>query len=161
MMTEYLLALDSKTLILGISAITAIAAVHRNSIINRRRATVDLVLHQRSNQKLIEANNIVNPILSTNEITRYADDSKKDTPEREAILTILNNYEFICVGIKEKAFDINLYKRMSYGIVIRDWGCFKPFVYHLRQAHDRPTLFQEFEWLAIKFKKSKLKAYND
>ncbi len=153
--------LDAKTTILGISAIVALFAVYRNSVISRRRATVDLVLHQRSDDKLKELDELINPILHKNQITKFCDDAHKDSKERAAILEILNNYEFIAVGVREKAFDFNLYKRMSYGTVVRDWDCFKSFVYDLRQKNDRKTLFQEFEWLAKKFKKNKLKADTD
>lgn len=158
---EILLLLDAKIIILGLSVLIASIAIHRNTIIAKRRATVDLVLQQRNDESLTKANELVNPILNSNDITKFADESNKDSPEREAILTILNNYEFISVGIRENAFDIKIFKRMNYGIVVRDWSCFKPFVVHLRERHDRPTLFQEFEWLATKFKKKKLKVDND
>jgi hypothetical protein len=158
---DFLLQLDAKTNILGISAIVALFAVYRNSVINRRRATVDLVLHQKNDTDLADANKIINPLLKSNNITKYSDDEYKDSDERAAILEILNNYEFIAVGIREKAFDLALYKRMKYSIVVRDWDCFKSFVYDLRQKKGSKTPFQEFEWLAKKFKKNKLKVDDD
>lgn len=155
---DFLLQLDAKTTILGISAIVALFAVYRNSVISRRRATVDLVLHQKNDTELTRLNELINPLLVSNKITKYSDDEHKDSDERAAILEILNNYEFIAVGIREKAFDRALYKRMNYSIVVRDWECFQPFIIDFRKKHATKTAFQEFEWLANKFRKNKLKA---
>lgn len=149
--------MDLKTITLGISALVALYSIHRNTQVSRKRATVDLVLHQKNDQALSKANKLVNPLLKSNRITSFADDSQKDTAERAAILDILNNYEFIAVGMREGAFDLQVYIRMSYGTVTRDWKCFEPFVCHLREVHQRPTLFQEFEWLHSKFKQKKLR----
>jgi hypothetical protein len=158
---DFLLQLDAKTTILGISAIVALFAVYRNTVISRRRATVDLVLHQKQDSGLAEANILVNPLIQNNNISDFCTESAKGSEERKAIFKILNNYEFVAVGVREKAFDLSLYKRMSHGTVVRDWDCFKSFVYDLRQKTERPTLFQEFEWLAKMFKKSRLKADSD
>lgn len=62
--------------------------------------------------------------------------------------------------MREKAFDLNLYKRMSYSTVINDWKALKPFVFDLRRLVSSHTLFQEFQWLAEKFSRKTLKPDN-
>lgn len=152
--------MDANSYILTASVAAAILSILRNQVINRRRATVDLVLHQRSDLDLKAANSVVNPLLHANDITRFAAEDQKESGETKAILDVLNNYEFVASGIKEKAFDFKLYKRMRYQMVIRDWEKFKAFVYHLRSSRNHPTLFQDFEWLATKFKDKPLKKNN-
>lgn len=148
---------DLKTVILGISAVVALYAVYRNTEISKKRATIDLVMHQKNDEKLQSANQVVNPILKTNRITRFADDEHKDSEERKSILIILNNYEFISTGMREGVFHFGVYKRMRYGEIKRDWECFEPFILDLRSKTKRATLFQEFEWLAKKLKKKPLR----
>lgn len=150
--------MDAKTIILGISAVIALAAVRYNFTINRKKATVDLMLEQKRNPSLGKARMAVLNLNSKCSLTQYADNQYKGTEERDAILLVINNYEFIATGIREGAFDRNLYKRMNYSTVMHDWKALKPFVYEMRKIHDISTIFQEFEWLADKFRKRKLKA---
>lgn len=76
-------------------------------------------------------------------------------------MLILNDYEFVASSMRDKAFNICLYKRMRYSVVVSDWEALKAFVHEKRQEVSRPTLFQEFEWMAKKFKKKPLKQDND
>lgn len=152
--------MDAKTIVLTISAIIALIAVINHARTSRRQATIDLVIHQKNDEHLSEARDIVTRLNSDNELTTYAHSQNKGSDERNAILAVLNNYEFIATGMRESAFDLKLYKRMSYSIVVSDWRALKPFIYDLRRQVDRDTIFQEFEWLAGKFCKEQLKADN-
>jgi hypothetical protein len=153
----YLRQIDIDTYILLATALAALYSIHRNTVINRRRATVDLVLHQKNDTDLKAANELVNPLLNDQNITKYSNKEHMKSDEAKAIFTVLNNYEFIATGIKEKTFDLALYKRMKYGMVMRDWDEFRPFIYDVRNTRNRPTIYQEFEWLAKEFKKDPLK----
>ena len=153
--------MDAKTVILGISAIVAGIALYLNSKSNKRKSTIDLVLNQRSDEKLAESRSIVIRLNESHEITKYAMDEHKGSDERNSILDVLNNYEFIATGMRDGAFDISLYRRMRYSTVKNDWHALKPFVYELRRQHNTQTAFQEFEWLARKFTKKSLKVDND
>jgi len=155
--TNFLSQMDVKLVVLTLSAAAAIFSIRRNTVINCRRATVDLVLHQRSDIDLKAANRIVNPLLKQNKITKYADEEHKNSDQTKAIFAVINNYEFIAAGIKESAFDLKLYQRMNHGTVVRDWDSFKAFIYAVRQDRSHNTLFQEFEWLAMTFKDKPLK----
>jgi hypothetical protein len=160
LLQTYLSQFDIDTVILAATAIAALYSIRRNTIINRRRATVDLVLHQKNDSDLKDANLIVNPLLRDQSIsiTKYSDKSHIGSEERTAILFVLNNYEFVATGIREEAFDFKLFKRMRCGTVLRDWDEFKHFIYELRKINKQPTMFQEFEWLAKKLKKKPLKS---
>lgn len=159
LLQTYLSQFDIDTFILAATAIAALYSIRRNTIINRRRATVDLVLHQKNDSDLKDANLIVNPLLRDQSvsITKYSDKSHIGSEERTAILFVLNNYEFIATGIREEAFDFKLFKRMRCGTVLRDWEEFQPFIYELRKINKHSTMYQEFEWLAKKLEKNPLR----
>lgn len=149
--------MDAKTIILGVSAFVAVIALFLNNKANKRKSTIDLVLNQRSDEKLIESRRTVLELNKTGKITQYSAISYAGSPERDAILDVLNNYEFIATGMRERAFDVSLFRRMRYTTITKDWDALKPFVYELRRQQDTNTVFQEFEWLAKRFKRKGLK----
>lgn len=146
--------------ILTISAMVAFWAVRRNQIIARKRATIDLVLAQRSDEKLQVHKDCfvkLNDDKNGNNLATYASKPHKGGEEAKAILGVLNNYEFIAAGIREGAFCEKTYKRMVYGILVQDYEALKGFIQEVRRSREHKTLFQEFEWLGKKWKKKPLK----
>lgn len=120
----------------------------------RRRATVDVAMHERQDQKLQNhRQKFAEMHESSANFTRLAcSPLVENKQENEAILAILNNYEFIASGIREEAFDEEIYKRMKRSLIIRDWDTLKPYVTELRNKEKRPKLFVEIEWLAEKWR---------
>lgn len=80
-----------------------------------------------------------------------------DCPERVAILKVLNNAEFLAVGVRLKAFDGDVYKEMHCSTVIRLWDSSCGFIYELRNKTGTRTLFHDFERLAENWKTSPIK----
>jgi len=94
-------------------------------------------------------------------LAKWASKEQASSPEAKAILLILNDYEFVAAAMRDKAFNLCLYKRMRYSVVVNDWDALRAFVHEKRQEVRRKTLFQEFEWMANKFKKKPLKNDHD
>lgn len=133
--------------------------VWRNQRGNQLRATVDLVMNQKQNAKLGESLKVVSDLMDSG-LSKWACKEHEDSDEAAAILMVLNNYEFIAASMRTGAFSISLYQRMQHSIVIRNWNALKPFVMQKRTSTGRPTLFQEFEWMAKKFNDKPLKVDN-
>ncbi len=149
--------IDFKAVILAFSALAAILSITRNTSINRKRATVDLILSQLSSEKLKGARSIVSNIIHEDDLAKYASKEYAGSSEMKAILDLLNNYEFIATGIHEGAFDKKLYKRMRYSMVKQDWEAFSVLIVNIRKTRKAKTIFQEFEKLAKDFIKKPLK----
>ncbi|RFC36301.1 MAG: protein of unknown function (DUF4760) [Candidatus Nitrotoga sp. LAW] len=143
-----------------VSAIGAIYVIYANGRQARVRATIDLVLHQKQDHELTDARAIVIGLHRNGEknLSRYLADVTQ--PEYKAIQTTLNNYEFIASGIRETAFDEEIYKRMRYSILIKDWNALHSFIIEIRTQLNIKSLYQEFEWLACKWLKTPLKNDN-
>ncbi|MDX8399003.1 MAG: DUF4760 domain-containing protein [Gallionellaceae bacterium] len=134
----------------------AIARAEVDREVSRRRATVDLVLHQKRNLILVEAEKEFYKLEKAGvNFTAFACDSSKT--ENNCIIEVLNNHEFVASGLKDGAFDEESYKRMMHSIVTKDWELLKAYVTELRSSRKHHTLFQEFEWLAEKWKADPLK----
>ena len=150
---------------LFISALGAVLIVRSRSQSERRRATVDLVLHQINNQELLLAKKEFFKIIDSPEKNCSRFLNQKDTPQYGAIVKLLNTYEFVAGGIREKAYDEKLYKRMQCSAVIRAWDSLSGFVEEFRnsmpQQPSPKTFYQDFEWLAKKWKKDRLAPFDD
>jgi hypothetical protein len=137
---------------LSASALGALWIVWSRARSERRRATVDLLIHQQSNVELREALVYV----------RHSDDHMVDnlgdrnSEQYKKCMLVLNRYEFIAAAIREEALDEDLFKRMQYTVVIRDWDVLCSFVMELRRLDKHPTLFQEFHWLSERWHKKPL-----
>lgn len=124
----------------------------------RLRATVDMTVHEQNDPLLTEAKalfadirknkdiNITKIACERNSLSNTDSDSNKE--KNEAILTVLNQYEFMAIGIKEGAFDDAIYKRMKKSIVIRDLDALHGYITELRNQEKNPLLFLEAEQLA-------------
>lgn len=149
--------MELHTAIVGMSTLIALAAIFNHSRNARRQTTANLVIQQRNDASLKQARTLVTVLNQKNEITKLAHDDAKGSDQRNAVLAVLNNYEFIATGLREGAFDLQLYKRMTYSTVVNDWKALKPFIFDLRRQVERETIFQEFQWLAEKFSYQPLK----
>ncbi|MNO23684.1 hypothetical protein D3C76_134900 [compost metagenome] len=158
-----------QTAVILLGAVAAVATIYTNGMLSRRsishneklarqRATIDLLLQQRTDHNLIESKKAVGTIHSNGgDFTSLATKDKAQDENRSHILAIINNYEFIALGIREGALDESIYKRAVYSQVVRDWGAMRPFIMELRRQNGRNTLFQEFEVLAKRWENEPLK----
>ena len=139
-----------------ISALAAVLLILYTQRLAGKRATIDLLLQQLHNEVLVHAKKAIKVLREKKvNFVELADNEKAD--QNTYIQLILNNYEFIASGIRERAFDEAIYKRMHYSMVMKHWDDFEPYVMELRKSRHQPTLFQEFEWLGKRWKVKPLK----
>ena len=140
-----------------VSATAAVWVIRASDRSQQRRATIELVIHQKLDDKLRNAKAYVAALHEKQEgnWAKYLEQPHSD--EISHLMTVLNNYEFIASGIHQDALDGRLFKSMQYSVVVRDWAALKPLVMELRRKWERDTLFQEFEELAAKWKGLPLK----
>ena len=123
----------------------------------RQRATIDAVMADRKDANLIQSRRAYARMKQD----RVNFDAIGGAPLLEnedanhAILDILNKYEFMASGIREGAFDEDIYRRMKRSLIIADWQMLNVYIYALRKRENRPKLFCEFEWLAKKWEEEK------
>lgn len=142
------------------SALAASLVMWHNGSVARRRATVDLIMDLKSDEKLVKAIDNVYQLAAKNvKFSQYAD--QHDSQEKKDILLVLNNHEFIALGIRKGLFDEKVYKGLQCSNVIKLWKSSASLIEEIRQAAgDKRTLFQEFEWLANRWQKKPLKVKN-
>lgn len=120
---------------------------------SQHRATVEVVRHEQTDKELLEA---FKGYASLREkdgfLTTIAATHPEPLDDHSKVMRVLNNYEYVSVGILVGAFNEEIYKRMKRSALIRDWDALCPYVYHLRQKYSKPKLYVELEALATKWK---------
>ena len=136
-----------------LSALAAIYIIYHNGKLAKRRALIDLIIQQKSDEKLIEATREVYALSKAgNHISQLVDSEKEPT-----ILRVLNNQEFIAVGIRTGAFDEGVYKEIQCSNVLKLWTATSGFIQEIRKIDGKNTLFQDFENLAKRWEKNPIK----
>ena len=142
-----------------LSALAAVWVIRHNGVMARRRSTIDHIIHQKSDKDLLDAIQIVYG-LHDNKIPFSNYLSNLDSVECKAILKVLNNHEFVALGIRRRAFEECIYKELQYSNFVKVYNSAAGIVAELRKSRDTQTLFQEFEWLIKRWKKSPLKVHD-
>lgn len=145
---------------LVLSALAAVAVIYFNGRQARKRATIDLMLHQKNNQQLLADTRKVWELAEQNgTFAALAKDTKSE--ECSHILRVLNGYEFVALGIRKRAFDENIYKMSQFSNVMKVWKASDGFIREIRSREDKPTLFQELEWLILRWEKNPIHKVTD
>src|SRR6266852_3117467 len=142
---------------LFLSAIGALWIVFSRSRTEKKRATVDLMLHQTKDKTLMDAKKKILELHESGQenfacFLQEKDSGQKNSDEYDTIIKILNNHEFVAAGIREGAYAESLYKRMRFSAIIRDWEALAGFIAEFRRQHNTYSTWQEFDWLAKKWK---------
>ncbi|HDR8957064.1 DUF4760 domain-containing protein [Burkholderia vietnamiensis] len=136
-----------------ISALAGVAVIYYNGKQGRTRALIDLMIHQKTDTELLAATSLVFKLHRENAQFSNFVRAAEPSPEKSAILKVLNNHEFIALGIRQRAFDEKIYKRMQCSNVLKVWDSARGFIHEVRRIEGRDTFFQELEHLAERWKK--------
>lgn len=146
-----------------VSAGAAVWLIIHNGRLARKRALIDLIIQQKNNETLVKDTQLVFSLANedNNALSKFAciepSTDEEFIKNRTAILNVLNNFEFIAVGIRLGAFDEKVYKQLMCGNLLKIWKATAGFIHELRRVSDRHTVFQDIEHLAHKWEKKPIK----
>ncbi len=143
-----------------LSAIMAILAIVHNGKMARKHTTIDVLLQENQDKELIAAKFVVFNLArdpNNSFVDIYFKEKEQQSDMYKQITMLLNRYEFIAQSIHNKAFEEKIYKEMQYTNITRMWDRVCPLIYEIRQRQNAPTFYQEFEWLAKRWKDKPLK----
>lgn len=139
------------------SAIVALLVFNYTRRMNRRRATLDMVLKTFMDdagreryakfKKLMERHKDRSDEL---DILKLASPDSPITEERETLRSQINEYELIALGIRRGLFDEKIYKLWFQNQFVRDYESLKEFIAVVREK--RPSVFCEYVWLYTRWK---------
>lgn len=132
-----------------LSAGAAAAIIYHNGKLSRLRATIDLIMHQKSDAELLKCVAQVYKLTDSNQSFSAL---KPGSDEFKCVLRVLNNHEFVACGIRSGAFSETVYKQTQCSNLLKVYRNSKPMIDDLRRQQKIDTLFQDFEWLAERWK---------
>lgn len=148
-----------------VSALTFIVGVVSliiNSKHSKQRATVDLIIRQRDDSEYLPSVRTIMELHKKNRCaTEFPELMTPGSPEGEALKKVLNEQELIAVGIREKAFNEEIYKQMQYTGIVNLWNATEKMVYFIRKQRQSKTIYRDFERLAKKWKANPLRPIDD
>ncbi|WP_442790140.1 DUF4760 domain-containing protein [Neisseria gonorrhoeae] len=140
---------------------SAKATLNHNHEMIRKRATIDILIQENQDAELVQAKRIVANMPAEASFIKYIEPSVCNTQEleaeKESIRILPNRHEFIALGIRNGAFEEEIYKRLKYSDIMDTWEKAEPMIIELRRQKNRKTYYQELEWLAKRWKKDPLK----
>ena len=93
----------------------------------------------------------------TKNMRALASGDKRHTDEAKQIRYLLNHFESLSVGIQAGIYDESMLKMAWHGVVLEVHEKALPFIKANRERDKRDTIWQEFEWLAKRWKAAPLK----
>lgn len=81
----------------------------------------------------------------------------EEKADRIKIQYCLNFYERLAVSIKNGSYHEQMIKEVFYSSIVQNFEYSEPFIKALREKKGRNSYYQEFEWLAKRWKKSPLR----
>lgn len=136
-----------------LSAVAAFALIIYSRKIACRRATLDLIMTEQSNDNQIKDRNHFINLRNKGQLVKWATADHAGTEESAIIRSALNRYELVAIGIKRNTVDGKLYKQWCRSTFIKDWTACKPFVAELRNSSKNKMFYSECEKLAKKWAK--------
>ena len=136
---------------------SSVKAIEKAEQQARKRAIIDLLIAQKSDPNYIKDSKIVRALKSDNSSCLANEINSPDSAKKDAILSVLNQLEFIAVGIRIGVFDEELYKQLCCHSVLKTWEAASGFVYELRKQTQIKTLYQDLEHLADRWENDPIK----
>ena len=147
-----------QTSILCLSVIVAVVVIWHNGRIARRRATVDMIINeQRDTEYNKHFRRIMQLLTNGKRLIDLAEPQESDSEDLISVRFILNRLEFIAQGIRQGAFEEQIYKDLTYSDVMWLWKEVRPLVEEIRRKRNVQTYYQELEWLATRWKENPIK----
>jgi hypothetical protein len=138
-----------------ISALGVVAIIVWNVLVTRRRTTVEMLLAEQTKPELLDLRSKFLAAAKEGKLESLVTLDKIYSPESFCLISTLNRYDLVAIGISEKTIDEKIYKRYWRSSFVQDWIRCKKAVTQWRQTREDPNLFSDVEQLAHKWARPK------
>ena len=148
-----------QTLVIFITAVIAVCSMHSSRKTSKERATLDVILGDYQDKKLVEASNLIFNLVRDNRdqlIKVFQNENNQHTEDRNSLIVVLNRYEFYASAINHGILDEHLFKRSHCSNFIKLWNAVSPVVMKIRDTERKETIFKDFEILVFRWKSNPL-----
>lgn len=143
--------------IVALGVIVAIVSIHTSRVIAGKRESAHLLFMTRGDDKLQKAHKIVRERFESADKNLQSLVKDYESEDARALRYLLNHFETVSVGIQSGIYNEAMLKRCWCNILITAYDQTHSYVTALRGRDQAPTAYQEFEWLAKRWKKRRIK----
>ncbi len=152
---------DYQVLISSAAAIgSTFYIVHHNRSIASKKSAVDVVQAINKDPLMQEGLKVIRAHhnASDHDISLLAENPENDEirDDRAKVFYVLNQYEHLAVGIKNKTYDETIVKQSSYGTIVNLERECRSLISRARAKENRDSIWAELEWLAKKWNNNPL-----
>lgn len=128
----------------------AVRSIVAARTIAKKKQAADLLFQSRSDPKIQSgyAEIRLHYTADDKNIKSLSSEAKRGSDEAVKIRYLLNHWELVSVGIQADIYDEDMIKKSWYTPITESYTRALPFIEGSRETDKKPTLFQEFEWLA-------------
>ena len=124
--------------------------VHKTT--EKKKATISSMERLMSDAKIAEAKKVLYQINAdfNVDIKKYGikNITGEDETVRDSILSLINHYEQLSVGVNARIYDINIIHNLMGGSIIKGWKYTEPMILEMRKSFEQPTAYKNFQKLA-------------
>ena len=124
--------------------------VHKTT--EKKKATISSMERLMSDAKIAEAKKVLYQINAdfNVDIKKYGikNITGEDETVRDSILSLINHYEQLSVGVNARIYDINIIHNLMGGSIIKGWKYTEPMISEMRKSFEQPTAYKNFQKLA-------------
>ena len=124
----------------------------RARTLSRKQHTVTVMLTASLNREFREALMCVSEAVNAGACPDLNDPQNKQL--RVSMRFLANHYEFISAGLRNGDFDERLVRDSERGVIIKLYAFFEGHIYGMRKSRDLLTIYENFEWLNIRWTKN-------
>ena len=151
---EFLADDTVRNLTVLVGVVVAIISIWTSRVVARRKQSADLLFASRGDPQLQAgaATILEHHLANDKNIRAVESDANRDGLEAKAIRYVLNHFELVSVGIQNKIYDEAMIKESWCSIVCETYKQVTPYIEERRSVARKETIYQEFEWLAKRWK---------
>jgi hypothetical protein len=137
-----------------LAAMVAIWAIFSQRAIARRQCTLEYIAMLETDGDLIQGRAKFRELVNTpGALVALASADQEQTAIFQTVVTRLNEFELISIGIQRGIIDMELYSLWYKSGTVRAWHDAQPFIAALRNRVSKRELFYEFEQMVGWFEK--------
>jgi len=123
----------------------------RARTLSRKQHTINVMLQASFNADFVKARNLVADVVGKGKLPDL------NLPENEelriAFRMVANHYEFVAAGLRNGDFDERLVRDSERGTLLGLFEKGQDFIWSLRNARRRTTIYEHLEWLHGRWEK--------
>lgn len=139
--------------------LVAIGSIHASRQIARRKQAADLLFASRNDSVLQDGYKCLHTYHNATDknLRSLVDEQNRESHDATCVRYVLNHLELVAVGIQNDIYDENMLKECWFNIVVSTYEKAQPFISAARAMKKTNSIYQEFEWLAVRWQSKPLK----